>query len=163
MSVIFHPKDVARDMITDKQLSKLVTNKLTLNKVVLRQVARLSNLTQIEVEEIALKVLKSYKKKYSELLKSGESKSASLKDALNEKKLLVNRVREEVIYKASETVKSRYIGSKYRWLPSDSEEPDPEHQLKYGKIFTIGKGEMPQDRWGCKCGMEILVDEDYTI
>ena len=31
----------------------------------------------------------------------------------------------------------------YQAMP---EEPDPLHQLKYGKRFWVGKGEMPGDR-----------------
>lgn len=153
--VIFFPKDFARGMISDKHLARLVTNKLTLNKIVMRQVASLTNMTQKEIEEIALKVLKSYRSRYKELIESGQSKSSALKGTLNDKKLIVNRVKDEVIYKASESLKEKYAGHEYIWLPSDSAEPDPRHQAKYGKTYIVGKGEMPQDRYGCKCGMRI--------
>jgi hypothetical protein len=56
-------------------------------------------------------------------------------------------------------IKRNYKGEYYIWLPSDAENPDPFHQLNYGKKFKIGRGEMPGDRYGCRCGMEVLVEE----
>ncbi len=78
---------------------------------------------------------------------------------MNDKKLLVNRVQNSMVKQIAVSIKEEYLGEFYIWLPSDAMEPDPEHQLKYGKRFQIGKGEMPGDRDGCKCGMDILVKE----
>ena len=54
----------------------------------------------------------------------------------------------------------------YRWLPSDAKNPDPEHQLLYGKIFRVGEGDkegnMPGERYGCRCGIEWLTDEEVS-
>ena len=51
----------------------------------------------------------------------------------------------------------------YRWMPSDAKNPDPEHQLLYGKIFRVGEGDkegnMPGERYGCRCGIEWLDSE----
>lgn len=63
------------------------------------------------------------------------------------------------MFQVAGEIKDRYEGEFYIWLPSDAEEPDPEHQLNYGKKFQVGEGEMPGDRFGCRCGMEILVPE----
>ena len=64
------------------------------------------------------------------------------------------------MYQVSQEIKDKYKGDKYEWLPSDAEDPDPEHQLNYGKIFTIGEGEMPNERYGCRCGMRILTEDE---
>jgi hypothetical protein len=89
------------------------------------------------------------------------------KDAVNDAKLLYARLSDLVVEKASEEIKEKYAGKKYIWIPSDAEEQDPVHALNYGKTFVVGEGEQPGERWGCRCGMEILADEDdkadYTI
>ena len=43
-------------------------------------------------------------------------------------------------------------------------EKGPEHQLLYGKIFKVGEGDkngnMPCERYGCKCGIEWLTSDE---
>jgi hypothetical protein len=64
------------------------------------------------------------------------------------------------VQKASKDIKKNYAGKKYVWLPSDVQEQDPEHALNDGKTFIVGVGEQAGERWGCRCGMEPLADED---
>jgi hypothetical protein len=71
----------------------------------------------------------------------------------------VARVQNAVVYEIAQDIKDQYRGEFYEWLPSDAETPDPIHQLNYGKKFQMGKGEMPGDRYGCRCGMNVLVSE----
>ena len=63
--------------------------------------------------------------------------------------------------------KQAHKGEFYRWLPSNAQNPDPEHQLLYGKIFRVGEGDkegnMPGERYGCRCGIEWLKDEDVAL
>lgn len=113
-----------------------------------------------KVEEVALKVIKEYKRAFKDEKESGASKSEALDEALNDKKLMVQRVQDTATREVSKEIKKVYRGERYIWLPSSSENPDPLHQLNYGKKFWVGKGEMPGDRWGCQCAMRILVDED---
>ena len=51
-------------------------------------------------------------------------------------------------------------------MPSDAKNPDPEHQLLYGKIFRVGEGDkdgnMPGERYGCRCGIEWLSESKMT-
>ena len=45
------------------------------------------------------------------------------------------------------------------WLPSKSTNPDRNHTVNYGKTFDITKGingELPGERYGCKCGLRII-------
>ncbi len=102
--------------------------------------------------KIALKTIKGYRQRVNE---DPELKEEILSDPAQ----LVQRVQNEVVFQVADEIKSSYGGESYTWLPSDADEPDPEHQLNYGKIFQVGDGEMPGDRYGCKCGMEIHVDE----
>lgn len=74
-------------------------------------------------------------------------------------KQAIQRIQNNAVFEIAQSIKENYSGESYEWLPSDADEPDPEHQLNYGKIFQVGVGEMPGDRYGCKCGMNILVKE----
>lgn len=112
------------------------------------------------MENVALKVLKTYKNRYREERDDGASKSEAFDDATNEKALMVNRVQNAVVFEVHNEIKDQYFGEFYEWLPSDAETPDPIHQLNYGETFQIGKGEMPGDRYGCRCGLNILVKEN---
>ncbi len=115
----------------------------------------LSNAEFVSKERLsatALRTIKQYKK-------TARRNDESPKDVMGQKKLIVQRVQNAIVQQLSQEIKEQYRGERYRWLPSDASEPDPLHQLKYGKIFTIGEGEEPGDRYGCKCGREILVKE----
>ena len=68
-------------------------------------------------------------------------------------------MQNETVFQIGQEIKAEYEGEFYEWLPSDAEEPDPLHQLNYGQVFRIGDGEQPGDRYGCRCGMNILVPE----
>lgn len=111
------------------------------------------------LQEVALSVAKQYRNRYDDEIESGSSRSDARETATNDRKLLVNRVQNAAVQEIATEIKDQYDGEEYVWLPSDAEEPDPLHQLNYGKVFVIGDGEMPGDRYGCRCGMEILVEE----
>ncbi len=116
-------------------------------------------LTKPTLEKIALKVIKQYKASYGEFRDEGATVAEATEEALNGKALLVQRVQNAVVHEISSNVKETYHGEFYEWLPSDANEPDPLHQLNYGQKFQLGVGEAPGDRYGCLCGMNILVDE----
>ncbi len=159
MAIRYLPSEVLKKVAPVRTVEKLITQRLTVNRAVLQMLARNEIVSKKALERVARKVIKSYKKSYGTFREEGLSKSASLAEALNEKKLLVQRVRNEVKFQIAEELKETYAGERYEWLPSDAETPDPEHQLNYGKVFQLGVGEAPGDREGCECGMNILVDE----
>jgi len=83
-------------------------------------------------------------------------------EILDEPKQLIQRVQNEIVFQVSQRIQEKYEGQRGRWLPSSADEPDPEHQLNYGKEYIIGEGingEEPGDRFGCQCGVEILTDK----
>ena len=159
MSILVDPDTLARRMMPKSKASRLVTQKLTLNRIVLKQLANSGVLKSKSLERVALKVIRQYRRAYKAELKDGASKASALSDALNKKKLMVQRVQNLAARELVSEVKKKYRGEFYVWLPSSSGNPDPEHELKYGEKFQVGKGEAPGERPGCQCGMEILVKE----
>jgi hypothetical protein len=159
MTIRYLPRKMLRKMVKKRDMKRLVTGNLTLNKTVVRTLEDTGVLTKKILTDVALKVIKGYKKRYKEELKEGTKDWKAKKEASNNNVLLIQRVENESLQAIANEIKVQYYGEYYEWLPSDSETPDPEHQLNYGKKFKIGKGEMPGERYGCKCGMNILVDE----
>lgn len=158
MAILYEPKKILK-RFKKSQVKRFANKDLSLNKTALNVVSRNWDLPKGKLEDVALKVIKGYKKKYQENIDDGLSKSEAMKDSLNGGKLLIQRVQNAAVYEMAREIESKYSGEFYEWLPSDAEEPDPEHQLNYGKVFRIGEGEMPGDRYGCRCGMNILVNE----
>lgn len=155
----YEPKEFLKKIAPKAKIEKLVTGKLTVNRAVLSLVTEADFLSKQSVETTALKTIRQYKERYYKEREDGATPAQAREDALNDKKLLVNRVQNTIVNQVAGEIKDQYRGEFYRWLPSDASEPDPVHQLNYGKKFQIGKGEMPGDRFGCRCGMEILVKE----
>ena len=123
-------------------------------------------MSQKKAEEMALKVLKDYKKRYKDKIKQGVPKGKALDEILNDKKDLVNRVKNSATYEIGKEVRKVYKGQRFRWLASGAKVPDPEHQLNYGKTFKVGEHkyqgrEINTD--GCQCGMEILTNDEETL
>lgn len=88
------------------------------------------------------------------------------REEIADEKLLKQRLQGLVLYNEVERQKEEHAGEYYRWLPSESKVPDPEHQLLYGKIFKVGEGDkngnMPCERYGCKCGIEWLTPDEVA-
>ena len=121
--------------------------------LVAKQIQQSNQQSKKSVSRVALKTIKGYR---ARIKADGDVKD----EIIDDPKLLINRIQNEVILQISGEIKDAYHGEQYEWLPSDADEPDPEHQLNYGKVFTVGDGEMPGDRYGCRCGMNILVPEN---
>lgn len=150
-------------MAPKKRARRLVTQRLTVNRAALRALSRSGILSQRELSSIAGKVVRQYKARYRREIKAGETIKDAKALALSGKRLMVQRVQNAAVYELTQMVKSEYSGELARWLPSSANVADPLHQLNYGQVFIIGvgiNGEEPGDRYGCECGMEILVDED---
>ncbi len=159
MAIRFHPSELLRTIAPRKKIERLVTNNLTLNKAALSTLDEASFLSKKTLEKIALKVIKGYRKKYGDERKLGASKDEALSEAVNDRKQMVQRVQNASIFEISQEIQDKYNGELYEWLPSDADVPDPLHQLNYGGIFRLGVGEAPGDRYGCRCGMNILVKQ----
>ncbi len=148
----YYPKDLLKKIAPASKIEKLLSSKVTLKKTALSFVDDIDFLDKKKIKDVALKTIAGYK----ERIKDDKSEKAVI---LNDPKNLVAQVQNQVVFQVKEEIADKYEGEFYIWLPSDASEPDPEHQLNYGKKFQVGDGEMPGDRFGCRCGMELLVPE----
>jgi hypothetical protein len=153
------PNEFLRKVAPEAKVKKLVTGRLTLNRAVLSMLSDADFLSKGTLEKVALKTIKDYKETYRENKEEGMEPAEAKDEALNDKKDLINRVQNSVVLQITDEIRDQYAGEYYKWLPSSADTPSPLHQLKYGKKFQIGRGEMPGDRYGCRCGMQILVEE----
>jgi gas vesicle protein len=150
--IIYDPSKLLSQIAPKKKIKRLLSESISLKKTALSFVDDVDFISKRSVSSVALKTIKAYKKRIKDDPKAREEIKAN-------PALLIQRVQNEVIWQIKEEIKDKYRGETYRWLPSDADEPDPEHQLNYGKVFQVGVGEMPGDRIGCRCGMEILTDD----
>jgi hypothetical protein len=142
MAIRYEPKRVL-DRLKKRSRGPVVSAKKLARDVIENTGA----LDKKSLDDLALKVIKQYKEKHD-------------LDAIDvSDKQAIQRVQNNAVYEISQSIRENYAGEFYEWLPSDADEPDPEHQLNYGKTFQIGVGEMPGERYGCKCGMNILVKQ----
>jgi len=163
VAIVYDPSKLIRKIAPEKKVERLISDKVSLKRSALSFVDSIDFLNKKAVNDVALKTIKSYQERVAKAqVDAGFEKSAGqevAEEIVDDPRLLIQRVQNEVIFQVKEKIKEQYRGEKYEWLPSDAEEPDPEHQLKYGEVFTVGEGEMPGDRYGCKCGMRILVNQ----
>lgn len=89
---------------------------------------------------------------------------AQKEEKMGAQTLLTRRIENFLVWNKVQEEKEAHQGEFYRWMPSDAQNPDPEHQLLYGKIFRVGEGDkdgnMPGERYGCRCGIEWLTDAE---
>jgi hypothetical protein len=159
MTIRYLPNEFLKKVAPKAKVKKLVSGNLSLNRAVLSMISDAEFLSKSTLEKVALNTIKHYKASYKEKKKEGLPADEAKDEALNEKKALINRVQNSVVFQIKDEIHDGYYGEFYKWLPSSAEIPDPLHQLNYGKKFQIGKGEMPGDRYGCRCGMQIFVPE----
>lgn len=162
MSIVYDPAKLLKKIAPPKKIERIVRDNLGVNRAALSFVDDIEFLNKKSVLEVALKVAASYKARVkSERADSGGAAASELREEIaDDPKLMINRVQNEVVQQVAGKIKDKYAGEFYIWLPSSADEPDPEHQLNYGEKFQLGVGEMPGDRYGCQCGMEILTEDD---
>jgi hypothetical protein len=138
----------------------LLTKDLTLKKRAMQALILATTLSKRDINKSVNKVVEIYENKIDELRDDGLPKVKASVLAVAGENLLKQRIAGIVVFDEVQQIKEENQGEKYRWLPSSSENPDPQHQLLYGKIFNVGEGDedgnMPMERWGCNCGIEIL-------
>lgn len=154
MAIEYDPKKLLQEIAPDAKIKKLVSRRLDFKRAALSFISDVPFIDKKKVADVTLKTLKSYRERAQ-----AEDSKETEKDLSKNPKQLIQRVQNSVIFQVSQEIRAQYQGERYEWLPSDADEPDPEHQLNYGKVFEVGVGEMPGERYGCRCGMRILVDE----
>lgn len=164
MSIKFDPTQLLNKVAPKRKLRKALSAKVSLKKTALSFVDAIDFLDRKKVTEIALKTIKGYRERIANAVVEGDRAAGKEEktEILDDPKQLIQRVQNEVVFQAHEHIKDKYAGKMARWLPSDAEEPRPEHQLNYGKEYIIGEGingVEPGDEWGCRCGVEILVSD----
>lgn len=152
MAILFDPTQLLKKIAPKRKIERLLTSGFNLKKSALSFVDSVDFISKRNVSSVALKTIKGYKARIE-----ADKKQKSV--ILDDPKQLIQRVQNEVMFQITAQIKDQYHGEQYEWLPSDADEPDPEHQLNYGKVFTVGDGEMPGERIGCRCGMNILVKQ----
>lgn len=150
--IVYDPSKMLNKIAPAKKIKKLVSANASLNRTALTFVSNIDFLSKKSVADVALKTIKGYKKRIKE-------DPSQKKDLTKDPAQLIQRVQNEVVLQIKEEIRSKYEGEFYIWLPSDASEPDPEHAALYGRKFQIGDGEMPGDRIGCRCGMQILTED----
>lgn len=140
----------------------LLNRNFDLKREIKRAILKADIMSKRELDAMLEKVTDFYTEKAERLQAEGDR--AFKKDAVNNEKLLKERVEMAVTYYEVDKEAKEHEGGFYRWLPSEAKEPEPEHQLLYGKIFKVGEGDkdgnMPMQRWGCRCGIEWLSAEE---
>lgn len=164
--MIFNPNNFLKLVFgRDFFKGKILNSELALKKTILQSILKATTLKKREVDASVYKVVDNYEKKMKNLKEEGVRAFRS--EALNNEVLLKDRLENLVLWNEVQNLKEEHEGEYYRWLPSSAETPDPEHQLLYGKIFKVGEGDkdgnMPAERYGCKCAMEILTPEEAKI
>ena len=164
MAIVYDPKKMLKRIASDRKIKQLLSKDLTVKRAALSFADDVGFIDKAEVAKTALKTVRDYQMRVAKAQVEGGFDSEAGEDLekalLKNPKQLIQRVQNSLLFQVSEKIKEKYRGEKYEWLPSDAEEPDPLHQLNYGKIFVVGDGEMPGDRYGCKCGMRILTDDE---
>lgn len=167
MSIIFDPKAMLRRIAPKAKIKRMVNSKMGLKRTILANIGT----DQIPIDngsmaKVARATLEGYKERVAKAtVDAGFEKEAGdqlQKEIIADPRQLIQRVQNEVVYQVHQGIKEKYGGKLARWLPSDAEEPRPEHQKNYGKTYVIGEGidgVEPGDEYGCKCGVEILTDE----
>lgn len=166
MAIVYDPKKMLKKLAPEKRIKRSLKGDVSLKRSALSFVDGIDFIDKKAVSEVALKTVKGYQERIAKAqVAAGFEKSAGdeVADAiLADPKQLIQRVQNELLFQISEKIKTQYKGERYEWLPSDADEPDPEHQLNYGKIFVVGENDYEGREFGtdgCKCGMRILVKE----
>lgn len=157
MAIEYDPSKILKKVASKGRIEKLVSRNLTLNRAAVTTLEDIGVLPKKDIQDVALKVIRNYRDRVAAEVDDGTSEAEAIRNL--DKSQLVQRVQNAALQEISATIKEGYAGEFYEWLPSDAAVPDPEHQLNYGRKFQIGVGEMPGERFGCRCGMRILVPE----
>lgn len=167
MAIIFDPTKMLKKIAPKSKVKRMVSGKFSVKRSILATIGSDEfPVDKKSLGKVARNTLLGYKERIAAAVAdSGFQKSAGTeerKEILGDPKQLVQRVQNEVVFQVHQGIKDKYSGQRARWLPSDADEPRPEHQANYGKTYIIGEGidgVEPGDEYGCKCGVEILTDE----
>lgn len=163
MSIKFDPAKFLSRVASPRKIKNLLSRQVTVKRTALSFLNDADFISKTKVLDVALKTVKSYKKRIALASAEAADDGKELKsELLDDPAQLIQRVQNEVVFQVHEKIKENYGGERAVWLPSSADEPRPEHQLNYGKEYIIGEGidgVEPGDEYGCQCGVEILTNE----
>lgn len=162
----YEPSKLLKKIASERKIKKLLKANVSLKRTALSFVNDLDFLNKKAIEQVALKVIKSYKERIAKAVVDADydkSAGAELKaEILADPAQLIQRVQNEIAFQVHNEIKDKYAGERATWLPSSAVEPRPEHQLNYGKSYIIGEGidgVEPGDEYGCQCGVEVETND----
>lgn len=167
----YRPKELLRRIAPKSKIENMLKGNVTLKKTALNFIDAAAEkgigvIDKASVADVALRTVRAYQERIAKAsVDANFDRSAGTQkkdEILDDPRQLIQRVENEVLSQVSAGIKEQYGDEIAEWLPSDAEEPDPEHSLNYGKLFKISEGingEIPGERYGCKCGMNILVKQ----
>lgn len=154
---LFLPEDIIK--LIPKSLKKVGKNFSWSKKLLAALIA--IGVNDTDAEDSLDRVSTFYKNKAKLLKMDGEKNADKL--AINDNKLISQRVDNLVAWTEAQRMKEKHRGEVYVWLPSSSKEPRPLHQAKYGQTFVVGKDVFPGEEYGCRCGALFLDGEELTL
>lgn len=163
---VFDPASMLKKIAPRAKIKRMISSRMSVKRTALAIVdaaaeTEIGLIDKKKVIDTALKTVAGYQKRIE------EATSTEVRDQiLDDPKQLIQRVQNEFVFQAQKKLQEQYKGQRARWLPSSADEPDPEHQKNYGKEYIIGEGidgEEPGDRFGCKCGVEILNEASIQL
>jgi len=163
---VFDPASMLKKIAPRAKIKRMISSRMSVKRTALAIVdaaaeTEIGLIDKKKVLDTALKTVAGYQKRIE------EATSTEVRDQiLDDPKQLIQRVQNEFVFQAQKKLQEQYKGRRARWLPSSADEPDPEHQKNYGKEYIIGEGidgEEPGDRFGCKCGVEILNEASIAL
>lgn len=160
----FLPEEFLRQVLPKSFFTKgIVTSKMKANQIVLRSLYRLNFVNNKDIFMSVFSALDIYLKKYKAIIEEEKiTKPLAVKEALSSQALIKNRVENLILWSKAQEIREDRKGDYYIWLPSRSKEPRPEHQLRYGKVYQVGKGILPMEEYGCKCGLRFLTQKELN-
>lgn len=166
MAIRFLPDQMIKKIAPEKKIKKLISKNATMKRTALSFLDDADFIDKKKVSKVAIKTIRGYQERIAKAqVDAGFDASAGdvlESEIVADPRQLIQRVQNEIVFQVHQGIQQTYKGQRAVWLPSDAEEPRPEHQLNYGKEYIIGEGInglQPGDEYGCKCGIEIITDE----
>ena len=158
--MILYPAEFVASEI-ELLVSKILKSSGGAKKAALLELKIYADLYGLDANELIYKFEKNidfYNKEY----KTNNPDLSKTQRASAQQAALTKSFEQTVIASDLEAFQKQNIDKLFRWLPSGANQPDDRHMQFYGKTYAVANppdGELPGQRPGCQCGLELLQDE----
>ena len=158
--MILYPAEFVKSEI-EVLVKKILRNSGGAKKGALLELKIYADLYGLDANELIYRFEKNidfYNKEY----KTNNPDLSTKQRASAQQAALVKSFENTVITSDLENFQKQNIDKLFRWLPSGAKQPDDRHMQFYGKTYAVANppdGELPGQRPGCQCGLELLQDE----